>query len=92
MKKGRKIGKLGAGPFAGTTVYMSPQEEIDKYDERLQEMLSECFGIGGALLTDLSTLDDFMPSEEDMEKLRRDYDAQAKESDRLVDVAKRIWG
>lgn len=88
-KKGIKIEE---GPFAGKTVHMGEQEEIDKYDERLQHMLSDCFGIGGALLTDLSSLSDFMPSEEDMERLRTNYDAEAKETDTLVAVAKRIWG
>lgn len=92
MKDWPKRGiKVTEGPFAGQTIHMGEQDEIDKYDERLQAMLTDCFGIGGALLTDLSTLSDFMPDNDDMEKLRTNYDSEAKIGDRLVDIAKRIW-
>lgn len=92
MKEWPKRGvKMKDGPFAGSTVHMGAQDEIGKYNERLREMILNAFGIEVALLTDLSTLSDFMPSDDDMANLRRDYDAEAVESDTLLDVAKRVW-
>ncbi len=93
MKTWPKKGiKMKEGPFAGKTVRMAAQDEVMKYDERLREMIYNCFGIKVALMTDMSTLSDFAPSEVDMAKLRRDYDAQANRHDTLVEIAKRVWG
>lgn len=80
------------GPFSGKKVYMAPQDEIGKYDARLQDLLRDCFGIKGALITDMSSLSDFSVTADDMKKLRLLYDARAQESDTLLEVARRVWG
>jgi len=87
-----KIGKLKDGPFAGSTLYIASQDKIDKYDARLQDLLEDVFGIGGALITDESTLDDFACTAEDLRKLHDDYGVDADSSDTLLSVAERIWG
>lgn len=75
---------------------MAPQDKIEKYDERLQCLLEDVFGIeGGAWISDEFTLSDFDSIGDSgcMEKLARDYGIDdAKWSTKLVDIAEQIWG
>ena len=90
-KKIREAAEKGNIEFA-------PQDLVEKYYDRLMELIEDVLGIKSCWISDMSTLSDFLPGETSPEwgqarqKLWDDYGVDATYHMTFADLAKEIWG
>ena len=75
--------------FAKAKILLYTDKKVKKYLKEVALILS-LLGHSEALVTDLSAISDFVPSDKVINKMSKTFGFKVKKSDLLIDIAKKI--